>query len=117
MTIDECIEAYRRFSILSERHFANGDDRAGSEMLYGALTQIIIAIAIRRGDSFREHQHRRHTIRILARELGEQTIVDDFGKAQRLHVHFFLNDLHGVDFTNAINATRSLIHRLLPLAT
>lgn len=39
-----------------------------------------------------------------------------FGEAQRLHVHFYLNDLHGADFANAVAATQSLIDRLLPLS-
>lgn len=101
---------------MAERLFGEGDDRAGAEMLYGALSQIIIAIAVLRGEDFREHQHRRHVIRTLSRELRSQSLVDDFGKAQRLHVHFYLNDLHGPDFGNAVAATHSLVNRLLPLA-
>ena len=88
MNAEEYIQAYHRFADLAERLFGEGDDRAGVEMLYGALTQIIIAVAIRRGDPFREHQHRRHTIRTLSSELNEMKVQDDFGKAQRLHVPF-----------------------------
>ena len=115
MTAEEYIQAYHRFADLAERLFGEGDDRAAAEMLYGALTQIIIAVAIRRGDPFREHQHRRHTIRTLSSELNEMKVQDDFGKAQRLHVHFYLNDLADPDFANAVIAARALIVRLLPL--
>ena len=117
MTAEDYIQAYRRFADLSERLFGEGDDRAGAEMLYGALSQIIIAIAVLRGEAFREHRHRRHIIRTLSGELSAPSLVDDFGEAQRLHVHFYLNDLHDADFINAVAATHSLINRLLPLAS
>ena len=116
MTAEEYIQAYHRFAELAQRLFGEDDDRAAAEMLYGALSQIIIAIAILRGEAFREHQHRRHIIRTLSSELSAPSLVDDFGEAQRLHVHFYLNDLHGADFANAVAATQSLIDRLLPLS-
>ena len=93
MTAQEYIDAYHRFSQLAEQHFDNGDDRVGSELLYGALTQIIIAIAIRRRERFEEHQHRRHVIRMLANDLQMPELTREFRAAQRLHVHFYLNNL------------------------
>jgi len=116
MTSHEYLEAYRRFSSLAEQHFSNGDHRAGAEMLYGAVIQIIIAIAINRREPFREHQHRRQTIRALAQELDSPAIAEDFGKAQRLHVHFYLNDLNSADLSDSVNVTHTLINRLLPLS-
>ena len=116
MTIDECLQAYRRFSALAERLFGEGDERAGSEMLYGALTQVIIAIAIQRGAQYAEHQHRRHIVRNLATELNDPTIGRNFAAAQRLHVHFYLNNRETAKLNEDIDSTRTLINRLLPLA-
>lgn len=116
MTSEEFFQAYRGFSVLAERLFAGGEDRAGVEMLYGALTQVIIAIGIQRGQRFEEHQHRRHIIRNLATELGDPNISAAFSAAQRLHVHFYLGNRETPKTSADINATQSLIHRLLPLA-
>ncbi len=117
MTATECIDAYRRFSVLAEQHFSQGDDRAGAEMLYGALTQIIIAIALGRRAEFREHQHRRRVVRALTTELNDSGIGKAFAAAQRLHVHFYLNNLAGDDLVEDISDTHTLINRLLPLTS
>ena len=116
MTIAECLQAYRRFSALSERLFGEGDERAGCEMLYGALTQVIIAIAIQRGAQYAEHQHRRRVMRDLATELNDPAVSRSFAAAQRLHVHFYLNNRETAKLSEDIDTTRALINRLLPLA-
>ena len=115
MTIPECIQAYHRFFALAERLFGEGDERAGCEMLYGALTQVIIAIAVQRGARYAEHQHRRRIIRDLATELDDQTIGRNFAAAQRIHVHFYLNNRETANLNEDIDSTRGLINRLLPL--
>ena len=116
MNPEEYVQSYREFAALAEGLFAAGWPRAGGEMLFGALSQVIIAIAIRRQTPFQEHQHRRRVIRELADELNVPAMVTDFGFAQRLHVHFYLNDMDDGDFDSALVATRGLIGRLLPLA-
>ena len=116
MNPEEYVQAYREFVALAEELFAAGRSRAGGEMLFGALSQVIIAIAIQRPAPFREHQHRRRIIRELAGDCNDPTMVTDFGFAQRLHVHFYLNNMDDADFDAAVAATRALIGRLLPLA-
>ena len=116
MTAEEYIQAYHRFADLAQRLFGEGDERAGVEILYGALTQIIIAIAIQRGERFEEHQHRRHIIRMLTAEHGDSEITRTFGAAQRLHVHFYLNNRETTKLDKDIDDTLALINRLLPLA-
>ena len=88
MTAEERIRQYGVFLALANEHLDAGNNMAGAEMLYGALTQVIIAIAVRRQERYREHQHRRHLMRRLATELDNPDITDAFGTAQRLHVHF-----------------------------
>ena len=116
MTSEECIQQSVGFIALANELLDAGNNMAGAEMLYGALTQVIIAIAMRRREHYREHQHRRHLIRRLATELDDPDITDAFGTAQRLHVHFYLNDLTHGCFHAAVVITRTLINRLLPLA-
>ena len=116
MTAEERIHQSEVFIALSNELFDTGSNMAGAEMLYGALTQVIIAIAVRRQENYREHQHRRHVMRRLATELDDPDITDAFGTSQRLHVHFYLNDLTDDCFQAAVATTRGLINRLLPLA-
>ena len=116
MTAEERVQQYGVFAALANELFDAGNNMAGAEMLYGALTQIIIAIAMRRQENYRERQHRRHVMRRLAAELDDPDITDAFGTSQRLHVHFYLNDLTDDCFQGAVATTRGLIARLLPLA-
>ena len=116
MTIAECLQASTEFSILAEQHFNNGNPRVGAELLWGALSQVVIAIAIQRGQRYKEHQHRRHVMRQIIAELNDPAIVEDYKDANRLHVHFYLNDLTDVKVRDAADTTRALINRLLPLA-
>ena len=116
MTPENRIQQYNAFADLADELLDNGNHMAGVEMLYGALTQVIIAIAMRRRQLFREHQHRRHLIRALAVELNDPDITDAFGAAQRLHVHFYLNHLTDNYLMSSISTTRGLISRLLPLS-
>ena len=116
MTSEERIQQSAVFIALANELFDAGNNMAGAEMLYGALTQVIIAIAMRRREHYREHQHRRHLIRRLTAELDDPDITDAFGTAQRLHVHFYLNDLTDDCFQAAVVVTHGLINRLLPLA-
>ena len=71
MTAEERIQQSQAIARLSEELFAVGNSMAGAEMLYGALTQVIIAIAMRRQQRYREHQHRRHFMRVIATELND----------------------------------------------
>ena len=103
-------------SLLAEQHLVNGNNMAGAELLWGALSQVIIAIAIQRGQRYQEHQHRRHVMRQIIVELNDSAIVEDYKDANRLHVHFYLNNMTEARIRDAADTTRGLINRLLPLA-
>lgn len=115
MTAEGFIRASEELEVLASQLFNTGNTRAGGEMLYGALSQVIIAVAIRWGAPFREHQHRRHLIRTLARELADPDITDAFRFAQQIHVHFYLVNMPDDRLADAVAATYRLIRRLLPL--
>ena len=115
MTSAERLRTSTALSLLAEQHFVNGDDIAGAELLWGALSQVIIAIAMQRGQRYQEHQHRRHVMRQIIVELDDPVLVEDYKDANRLHVHFYLSNLTDVQVRDAADTTRGLIHRLLPL--
>ena len=116
MTAEERIRAARELIALADQFFGAGNSMVGAEMLWGAVTQIVIVIAMNRQEPIREHQHRRATVLNLARELGDASIRRDFSEAQRLHVHFYHNDMPPELLNSAVAQTRALINRLLPLA-
>ena len=116
MTAEERIRAAREFITLADHFFGAGNSMVGAEMLWGAVTQIVIVIALNRREPIQDHQHRRATVRNLASELGDSSIRRDFSEAQRLHAHFYHNDMPPELLNSAITKTRALINRLLPLA-
>ena len=116
MTSTERLRISTEMSLLAEHHLVNGDDMAGAELLWGALSQVIIAIAINRGQRYQEHQHRRHVMRQIIAELDDPAIVEDYKDANRLHVHFYLNNLTAMRVRDAADTTHALIGRLLPLS-
>ena len=116
MTSAERLRTPTRLYLLAEQHFANRDDMAGAGLLWGALSQVIIAIAMQRGQRYQEHQHRRHVMRQIIAELSDPVIVEDYKDANRLHVHFYLNNMSVIQVRDAADTTRGLINRLLPLA-
>ena len=115
MTSAERLRTSTELSLLAEQHFVNGDDMAGAELLWGALSQVIIAIAMQRGQRYQEHQHRRHVMRQIISELNDPAIVEDYKDANRLHVHFYLDNMTDVQVRDAADTTHALINRLLPL--
>ena len=116
MTPEERIRAAREFVSLADQFFGAGNSMVGAEMLWGAVTQIVIVIAIDRKEAIQDHQHRRSTVRNLAIEMNDESIRRDFAEAQRLHVHFYHNDMAPELLGSAVAKTRALINRLLPLA-
>ncbi len=115
MIAEERIRASGDFSALAGQLFAAGNAMAGAEMLYGALTQVIIALAMVRGEPFQDHQHRRHVIRQLVAELNDHTIRRDFSEANRLHVYFYHRNMTPQRLADAAEATRELTNRLLSM--
>ena len=116
MTAEERLRAAREFVALADQFFGAGNSMVGAEMLWGAVTQIVIVIAMKRQEPIQDHQHRRATVRNLVRESGDGSIRRDFSEAQRLHAHFYHNDMPPELLNSAVVQTHTLINRLLPLA-
>lgn len=116
MTAEERVRAAQEFIAIADQFFGAGNSMVGAEMLWGAVTQIVIVIAMERQEPIQDHQHRRATVRNLARESGDESIRRDFSEAQRLHAHFYHNDMPPELLSSAVGQTRNLINRLLPLA-
>ena len=55
-------------------------------------------------------------MRQIIAELNDPAVVEDYKDANRLHVHFYLNNLTDIKVRDAADTTRGLIGRLLPLS-
>ena len=54
-------------------------------------------------------------MRQIVAELDDPIIVEDYEDANRLRVHFYLNNMTDVQVRDAADITHDLINRLLPL--
>ena len=115
MTIPEHAQTARDFLAASDREFAAGDHLQGSEKLYGAATQAVIAICQQRG--WRRHSHRamKQAVTEIAREQGELLIVSGFSTAERFHANFFHDYMEDYDIAAERPAVHHFVNRLLGL--
>ena len=115
MTIPEHAQTARDFLAASDREFAAGDHLQGSEKLYGAATQAVIAICQQRG--WRRHTHRamKQAVAAIAREEGDALIVGGFSAAERFHANFFHDHMEDYDIAAERPTVHHFVARLLGL--
>ena len=106
MTAAEHAQTAREFLAASDQEFAAGDHRQGSEKLYGAATQAVIAICQQRGWRYQSHRAMKNAVAELSQEYGDPYIVAGFATAERFHVNFFHDNLEDYD----IEAERPTVH-------
>ena len=89
MTTQQHAQTARDFLAASDREFAAGDHLQGSEKLYGAATQVIIAICRQRGWKYNSHRSMKWAVDALAKEIEEPYISGGFVAAENFHRNFF----------------------------
>ncbi len=88
-----------------------------SEKLWGAVAQIIKAIALNRGKRLRTHTAINTYIVQLAKELNDASLLDAFSIANSLHQNFYENWLAPETVIQNAKTIERLINKLRPLAT
>jgi len=96
----------------AERFIAKGELRKASEMLWGAITQAVKAIAAKRDIRLETHRQLILFVRELARELKDEKLYEDFLIARQLHVNFYDEVLDPVDFEIIAKRAYTLLKRL-----
>ena len=113
MTIPEHAQTARDFLAASDRKFAAGDHLQGSEKLYGAATQAVIAICQQRGRRYNSHRAMKQAVTELARESGDDAIAaaisGGFIAAENFHRNFFHD--HMEDYER--DADRPVVHQFV----
>ena len=109
MTAEEHAQTARDFLAASDREFAAGDHLQGSEKLYGAATQAVIAICQQRGWQYHSHRAMKNAVTDLAREYGDPFIGSGFIVAERFHENFFHDHLEDYE----VEADRPVVHQFV----
>ena len=115
MTAAEHAQTAREFLAASDREFAAGDHLQGSEKLYGAATQAVIAICQRRGWRYRSHRNMKNAVTNLARELDDDGIAGGFIAAENFHRNFFHDHMEDYEMDADRPAVHNFVNGLLTL--
>ena len=109
MIAEEHAQTARDFLTASDLEFAAGDHRQGSEKLYGAATQAVIAICQQRGWRYQSHRAMKNAVTDLAREYGGGIISGGFIAAENFHRNFFHDHLEDYE----VEADRPVVHQFV----
>ena len=115
MTAAEHAQTARDFLLASDREFAAGDHLQGSEKLYGAATQAIIAICQQRGWRYKSHRAMHQAVEAMAREFDEPTLLGGYAAANRFHENFFHDYLEDYEIEGGKPAVHYFVDRVLSL--
>ena len=115
MNAAEHAETARGFLAASDREFAAGDHLQGSEKLYGAATQAIIAICQQRGWRYKSHRAMQQAVTALSREYNEPLLIGGYSAANRFHENFFHDHLEDYEIESERPAVHHFVNRMLSL--
>ena len=113
MATSERTQAARDFLEASDREFAAGDNRQASEKLWGAATQVVIAMAEERGWDYGGHHAMKVAVDRLATEYQDESIVTWFSIAEKFHANFYHNFMQGYQLDSDRPRVRDFVERLL----
>ena len=115
MTIQKYRQAGEHFLDRARLELAAGDLAQASEKGWGAVAQILKAIAEQRGW---EHDRHRHYLRITSRlraETGDGEIRRLFGAASLLHENFYENEMQPDEVAESLDDVGAFLDKLLPM--
>jgi hypothetical protein len=107
--IQDHVRQAQEFLDAADAEISAGDALQGSEKLWGAATQVIIAAAQERDWSYGSHSDMRNSVRRLATEHGDPSLQDWFLAAEHAHVNFY----HGFMDEDALEFARQRVHQFV----
>ena len=113
MSASEHAQTARNFLAASDREFAAGDHLQGSEKLYGAATQVIIAICQQRGWKYNNHRSMKWAVNELAKEVGEPYISGGYIAAENFHRNFFHDHMEDYERESDRPTVHLFVNRML----
>ena len=92
MLVRDHVQQAEAFLDAADAEISSGDVMQGSEKLWGAATQVVIAAAQQRDWPYASHSAMRDSVRRLASEHDDPSLRDWFLAAEQAHINFY----HGV---------------------
>ncbi len=108
-TAAECVAQALEFLAHSDVEFDAGHRRQGSEKLYGAATQVVVAAAKQRGWQFRSHRATKSAVTRLEAEYQDPLLAAGFLAAEKFHENFLHDEMEDYE----IAADRPVVHRFV----
>ena len=115
MTTQKYRESSRQLLAQARAELAAGDARQASEKGWGAAALMLKAVAEERGWEHGRHRHHLRTVGRLRSELGDGTIMDDFGRANLLHENFYEDEFTFDYIAESLDRVETLLNKLEPL--
>lgn len=114
-SVAQCVEQAVSFLAQADREFDAGDRRQGSEKLYGAATQAVIAAAKQRGWQYRSHRATKNATIRLADEYDDPFLSAGFIAAEKFHKNFFHDEMEEYEIVADRPVVRRFVNRLVDL--
>ena len=115
MSAAEHAQTARDFLVASDREFEAGDHLQGSEKLYGAATQAIIALCQQRGWRYKSHRAMQQAVEALSREYHDPTLLNGYLAASKFHENFFHDNMEDYEVAANRPGVRYFVGQLLAL--
>ena len=115
MSAEEHAQTARDFLAASDREFAAGDHLQGSEKLYGAVAQAIIAICQQRGWRYKSHRAMQQAVTNLSREYNDPTLLNGYLAANKFHENFFHDNMEDYEVEENRPGVHYFVGQLLAL--
>ena len=105
----------RSFLDAANREFDTGDEKQGSEKLWGAASHAVMAAAIRRGWNSGSHRALKEAVNKLAVEFNDESLRLRFGVAEKFHINFYHGAMEQFEIDDDCPVVREFVERLLGL--
>ena len=111
MGVQEHIRQAQHFLEASEQEFDAGDVLQGSEKLWGAAYQLVIAAAQQRGWPYGNHRDLKNAAQRIAVAYNNPLIRSDFAVAEKFHINFY----HGFMDDFEVESDRTVVREFVGL--
>ena len=115
MSAAEHAQTARDFLVASDREFAAGDHLQGSEKLYGAATQAIIALCQQRGWRYKSHRSMQQAVTALSRDYYDPTLLNGSLAANKFLENFFHDNMEDYEVEQNRPGVQYFVGQLLAL--
>ena len=106
---DEYKETGRRYMRQADAEFDKGDFLQASEKAWGAASEYVKALAVRRGLPHESHREIRIAASLIADEVSQDRIMELFSIGESLHANFYEAWMRERDVMRGIDNMKELV--------